>query len=220
MKTIGVEVYTRTDLGKQSARKLRGRGYMPAVFYGLGVEPVHIYLEADKFLKQLGKEKAEGTFIELEVLGGDGKASKKLSVLKDLQIDTLKRRLVHADFYEIKMDREVTVDLAIHFTGSPQGVEDGGEVQQLKREVKVSGLPGALPGSIELDISGMNIGDTLKVGDISLGDNVRIMDGEDVALVTVAAMRVTAEEEVVEEAASDEGAPDETPDDAREEGSE
>lgn len=215
MKTIEVEVHTRTHAGKQAARKLRGQGRIPAVFYGFGIEPMPISLKAADFLKQLGRDKPEGTFVKLKVEDDSGAVSGKLAVLKELQVDTLKRSLVHADFYEIKMDRDLTVDLPVHFTGHPVGVEDGGEVRELKREVKVSGLPGALPDIIELDISGLAIGDTLKVGDIALGEGVTMLDGEDVALVTVVAMRVTAlEEEAAEEAAREEEAAEEASDEA------
>lgn len=215
MKTIDVDVQTRAEAGKQAARKLRGQGRIPAVFYGFGIEPMPISLNAADFLKQLGRDKPEGTFVKLKVEDDTGAVSGKLAVLKELQVDTLERCLVHADFYEIKMDRELTVDLPIHFTGHPVGVEDGGEVRELKREVKVSGLPGSLPDIIELDISGLEIGDTLKVGDIALGEGVTMLDGEDVALVTVVAERVTAlEEEAAEEAALEEEAAEEVSDEA------
>ena len=206
MKTIGVQAKSRASSGTQVARRLRNQGYFPAIFYGPGVEPIPISIEADEFLKQLEGERAEGSFVKLRIKDDAGKVSEKLSVVKQLQVDTLKRRLIHADFYEIKMDRELTVDLQVHFVGHAQGVEDGGEVQLLKREVRVSGLPGSLPEIVELDISALNIGDTLKVGDLSLGDDVKILDGEDVALVTVAAMRVAAEEEEAAEGeAAEEG---------------
>lgn len=205
MKTIEVEAYPRTTLGTSASRRLRRQGYMPAVFYGPGVEPFSLSVKRDEFLKQLAGERPEGTFVRLKIEGGSGGVSEKLSVIKQVQVDTLKRSLVHADFYEIKMDRELTVDLQIHFTGTPKGVEEGGEVQLLKREVRVSGLPGSLPEFVELDISGLDIGDTLMVGDLSIEENVRVLDGEDVALVAVAAMRMTKEEMIGEKVAEGEG---------------
>ncbi|MCK9229836.1 MAG: 50S ribosomal protein L25 [Syntrophales bacterium] len=205
MKTIEVEVTTRADTGKQAARKLRGEGRIPAVFYGFGIDSLPLSLNAADFLKKLGSDKPEGTFVKLKVKDDAGEVSSKLAVVKGFQVDTLKRSLVHADFYEIKMDRELTVDLPVHLVGHPLGIEDGGEIRELKREVKVSGLPGSLPDVIELDISGLVIGDTLKVGDISLAEGVTVLDGEDVALVTVAAVRVTElEEEIAEEVSDDE----------------
>ena len=206
MKTIGVQAFSRALSGKGPSRRLRNEGYTPAIFYGYGVEPISISIESAGFLKQLAGEKAEGTFVKLKISDESGAVSEKLSVVKQLQVDTLKKRLVHADFYEIKMDRELTVDLQVHFIGTPRGVEeDGGDVQLLKRQVTVSGLPGSLPEIIELDITNLGIGDTLMVGDLSLGEDVRIHDAEEVALVTVSAMRVAAEEEAEEEA-GEEGA--------------
>lgn len=208
MKTIELQANTRPHSGTRAARALRAQGYVPAIFYGFGVDPISLSLREEDFLKKLAGERAEGTFVKLSVRDEAGKVSEKLSIVKQLQVDTLKRRLVHADFYEIKMDRELTVDLQIHFTGHPRGVEEGGEVQTLKREVRVSGLPGLLPESVELDISGLGIGDTLMVGDLVFDEGIRVLDGEDVALITVSAMRVTAEEEEVaeEEVAEEEAA--------------
>ncbi|HET57112.1 MAG TPA: 50S ribosomal protein L25 [Deltaproteobacteria bacterium] len=205
MKTIELQANTRPHSGTRASRALRAQGYLPAVFYGFGVEPISLSLREEDFLKELAGERAEGTFVKLSVRDEAGDVSEKLSIVKQLQVDTLKRRLVHADFYEIKMDRELTVDLQVHFKGHPRGVEEGGEVQHLKREVRISGLPGSLPESIELDISELGIGDTLMVGDLVFDEGIQVLDGEDVALVTVSAMRVTAEEEVAEEEAEGEG---------------
>ena len=203
MKTIMVKAERRQASGKEIARKLRAQGHIPAVFYGYGIEPVKLSINSAELLKQLGKEKAEGTFVKLMIGDEAGSNGEKLSIIKDLQVDAMKRALVHADFYEIKMDREVTVDLAVSVTGDAIGIENGGELQVLKREVKVSGLPGVLPEVIDVDVSNLDIGDTIKVGDLVFQEGITVQDQEDVAIITVAITRATLaagkEEEGAEE---------------------
>lgn len=215
MHTITVTAKTRDTSGKETARKFRSEGYTPAVFYGYGIEPVKLVVDTAELVKQLGGERPEGTFVKLKVDDNNGKVGEKLSIIKDLQIDSLKRSLIHVDFYEIKMDREITVDITVNLVGNPIGAERGGELQVLKREVKVSGLPGALPEKIEIDVSGLNVGDTVKVADIVLTADVTVIDGEDVALATVAKTRTTlSDEEEAQaegEAETAEGAEGETP---------
>jgi large subunit ribosomal protein L25 len=114
--------------------------------------------------------------------------------------------LIHADFYEIRMDRELTMDLPILLVGQPVGVERGGLLQQLKRDLKISGLPSALPESVELDVSGLDIGASVNVGDIVLGDGINILDGRDVAVASLISKRVAVmEEEAAEEGEAIEG---------------
>ncbi|MCK9275970.1 MAG: 50S ribosomal protein L25 [Syntrophales bacterium] len=209
MKTITIKAETREKSGKEAARKLRAQGYAPAVFYGFNMEPVKLAFDTSELIKSLGGDRPEGTFVKLKI--NDNGADGRLSIIKDLQIDTVKRSILHADFYEIKMDREITLDLSVSLKGDPVGVESGGELQILKREVKVSGLPGILPEMIELDVSGLNIGDTIKVGDISLGREITVLDGEDVALVTVAKTRSALPVEEEAEAGVEEGPAEETP---------
>ena len=206
MHTITVVAKTRDKSGKEAARRLRSEGYTPAVFYGFGIEPVKLTVNTSELVKQLGGERPEGTFVKLKIDDNNGNAGEKLSIIKDLQIDSLKRSLIHVDFYEIKMDREITVDITVTLVGDPIGVELGGELQVLKREVKVSGFPGALPEKIEVDVSGLNVGDTVKVSDIALNADVTIIDGEDVALATVAKTRATLSEEEEAEAEAGEAA--------------
>jgi large subunit ribosomal protein L25 len=197
MKTIKLKAETRTGSGKGFARKLREEGFVPAVFYGYEIEPVMITVSSSDLIKVIEKVRSESSFIKLSIKGGSEK-TEKISVLKDIQIDTIKRRPIHADFYEIKMDREVTLDLPIILVGDPVGVEAGGELQQVKRELKVSGLPSAIPESVELDISALDIGDSIKVGDVELAEGIKCLDTEDGAIATVAAKRVSVLAEAVE----------------------
>ena len=179
----------RSQSGKGTARQLRSAGFMPAVFYGPKSESIRLSVNSSE-LKKILKGKEETVFIKLLI--GNGQDVEKLSMIKELQIEPLSGKFLHADFYEISMDQKVTFDVAIHFTGVPTGVEiGGGELHHLKRELKISCLPTVLPDFIEVDVKNLDIGESLKVQDIKLMDGITVIDAEDTAIATVSTTRVT-----------------------------
>ncbi|MBW2630811.1 MAG: 50S ribosomal protein L25 [Deltaproteobacteria bacterium] len=210
MKTIALSAQVREGLGKGNSRRLRSEGFVPAIFYGYETESVAVKVNSSELIRALVGEKGETAFVKLGIKSGKGRKVEKLSVIKELQIDTINRKPVHVDFYEIRMDRTLAVDVPVIFSGNPVGVEEGGELQQIKRALKVSGLPSDLPESVEVDISSLNIGDSIKVKDIAIKDGVQILDFDDVAVVSVVPTRTSLmteeggeeEEAVTEEAAS------------------
>ena len=212
MKTVALSAQIREEVGKGPARRLRAKGFVPATFYGYQIEPMVITVNASELTKTVVKGREETVFVKLGIQSGKGKKIEKLSVIKDLQVNTINRKPEHVDFYEIRMDRTLAVDVHVIFTGHPVGVEDGGELQQLKRDVRVSGLPSDLPESIEIDISNLKIGDSFKVSDLVVGDAVHLLDNGDVAIVAVVPTRVSlmtegaAGESVEEEAEAAEAA--------------
>ena len=189
----------RTAAGKGHARRLRKEGLAPAVFYGPGAATMLLTVNAAALMKLQKKE--ENAFIKL-IITDQGKSIEKLSVLKELQIEPVSRALVHADFYEITMDHKITLDIPIHFSGKPKGVEAGGELHLLKRELKISCLPLSRPEFIIADIGELTIGHSIKVHDLSPGEGVTILDHADAVLATVSAMKETVTTEAAGEAAS------------------
>jgi len=121
-------------------------------------------------------------------------------MIKEIQVSPTGDGILHVDFYEIRMDHELTIDVPIHLVGQPVGLIDGGELYHLKRELKISGLPSLLPEYVEVDVSGLKIGDSVKVGDIPLVKGIEALDAADIAIASVAATRAA---EVVEEAAEE-----------------
>ena len=211
MKTVVLSAQIREEVGKGPSRRLRAKGFVPAIFYGYQTEPMVITVNASELTKTVVKGREETVFVKLGIQSGKGKKIEKLSVIKDLQVNTINRKPEHVDFYEIRMDRTLAVDVPVLVTGNPVGVEDGGELQQLKRDVRVSGLPSDLPESIEIDISNLKIGDSFKVSDLVVGDAVHLLDNGDVAIVAVVPTRVSlmtegAAGESVEEAEGAEAA--------------
>lgn len=198
METMELKALIRQGSGKGPARRLRSAGMIPAVFYGSGAEALSLSVGARDMLKLL-KEREESLFVKLKIDEG-GKEAEHLSMIKEIQVSPTGDGILHVDFYEIRMDHELTIDVPIHLVGQPVGLIDGGELYHLKRELKISGLPSLLPEYVEVDVSGLKIGDSVKVGDIPLVKGIEALDAADIAIASVAATRAA---EVVEEAAEE-----------------
>ncbi|MCX5908558.1 MAG: 50S ribosomal protein L25, partial [Deltaproteobacteria bacterium] len=173
----------------------------PAIFYGQHTQAMMLAVKAAE-LRKIQRGGAENVFIRL-LFNEDDKITEKLSMIKELQKNPLTGRPHHVDFYEISMDHSFTFVLPLHFSGVPVGVENGGDLQHLKREIKVSCLPTVLPDAIIVDIQGLDIGDSLKIGELVIPDGITILDHADVAVVAVSAKKeakvAEAEEEEKEE---------------------
>jgi large subunit ribosomal protein L25 len=191
MEAVALNALIRNETGKGPARRLRSTGLMPAVFYGRGMEAVSLSVNAADLMK-LMKGRQENVFIKLVIQDGSekGKTVEKLSIMKELQTEPVSRRFFHADFYEISMDHKLTFDVPIHFTGAPAGVRNGGDFQHVKRELKVTCTPMKLPEFIEVDVSGLDVGQHLKVSDIPVIEDLSILDAVETVIASVSAPRV------------------------------
>lgn len=198
METSELKSTIRTGCGKGPAGRMRRKGFLPAVLYGPQAEPVLLTITIADLLSLL-KKREEHVFITLKI-DQNGTPLERLSVIKELQIEPVTGKPLHADFYEISMDHEFHFDIPLHFVGTPTGVEEEqGELLHLKRDLRVSCLPAKLPEFIEIDISGLHIGDSLKVQDLAIAEGITVHDYPDTALVTVVAARVSGEAEGTEE---------------------
>ncbi len=198
MEAIELGASIRTESGKGPARRLRQKEQIPAVFYGRGQDATLLAVNAADLMK-IVKAKKKNIFIKLHIEGE--KRKEHLSLLKELQVEPVSRRFTHADFYEIRMDHKLTLDIPLRFVGDPIGVLNGGELQHLKRDLKVTCLPGDLPDFIDLDVSGLDIGHSIKVQDIAVPEGVTVLDPGDVGVAMVAIVKVS-----VPQAAEAEGA--------------
>ncbi|MGC9976409.1 MAG: 50S ribosomal protein L25/general stress protein Ctc [Syntrophales bacterium] len=198
MEISELKASLRTTSGKGVSRRLRKAGLTPAVFYGPKSETVILAVNSSDLMKIL-KGKEENIFINLLI--GNGSKMEKFTLIKELQIDPLSGKFLHVDFCEIDLEHEITVDVPIHFKGQAIGIDSGGELHHIKREIKVSCLFTALPEFVEVDISSLDIGDSIKVQDIKLPDGVNVLDPQDTIIASVAAPRivVTTEPTAVEE---------------------
>lgn len=183
----------RHNKGKGAARKLRNNKQVPAIFYGPNTEPRMLaldYLELEGIMKQFA---GENIILDLKVQS-DGGTETRSVILKDLQVDPIKDTYIHADFYEISMDKEITVNVPIHLTNTPIGVSNGGVLQHIKRELTITCLPDKLVDVLELDVSGLDIGDSLHVRDIELPGGMTSLDEDHLNVAVVAAPSTMPEE--------------------------
>ncbi|MDL1970626.1 MAG: 50S ribosomal protein L25/general stress protein Ctc [Candidatus Desulfofervidaceae bacterium] len=198
MAEIFLKAQVREKTGKEVARKLRQQGLIPAILYGPSTSPTPLSISSSLVLKALRVEKMGSSFFDLEI---EGEPPKKVKVLiKDVDVHPVTDEVMHVDFYEIAMDKEVSMEVPIVLTGKPKGVEKGGILEQNLRELTISCLPHLVPNYIEIDISHLDVGDSLHVADISVPEGVKIEDDPQVPVVTI----VAAEEEVSEEETEEE----------------
>jgi large subunit ribosomal protein L25 len=209
MEVTDLAAQIRKEQKKGPSRRLRQSGFVPAVFYGRSAENMLLAVKNEALVK-LRKDKKDHSFIKLIIDDGKQKIE-KLSLIKELQVQPLTGKFYHADFYEIDMKHKLTIDVSLRFVGKAVGVDDGGELQHIKREVKVSCLPSDLPDHIDVDVTALKIGDSLKVKEIRVPEGVTILDSPDAAVAAVAVIKVAvveapaAEEAVAEEGAAKEG---------------
>jgi large subunit ribosomal protein L25 len=195
MEISELKASRRKDTGKGIARRLRKDGFVPAVVYGSKTEPVLLSVNSAELMKIL-KGKEENVFINLHV--DNGNKIEKFTLIKELQIEPVSRKFLHVDFFEIDKKQAMTIDIPIHFTGVAPGVETGGELHHIKRDIKVSCLFAVLPDFVEVDVSGLNIGDSIKVHDIKLPEGITVLDPEDTIIASVTAPKVTVKVEQAE----------------------
>ena len=132
------------------------------------------------------------------IIDDGGKKIEKLSLIKELQVQPLTGKFYHADFYEVDLKHKLTFEVSLRYIGKSIGVENGGELQHIKREIKVSCLPANLPDHIDVDVSALDIGDSFKVKELKLADGITVLDPPDAAVAAVAMIKVvkaTPEEE-------------------------
>jgi large subunit ribosomal protein L25 len=190
MEAIALNAIVRKETGKGPARRLRMAGGVPAVFYGPRAETLPLSVNASDLLKLLRKRE-ENVFIRL-IIDDGGRKQEKMSMVKEVQLEPVSRRFYHADFYEISMDLPFTFDVPIHFKGTPVGVENGGELQHVKRDLKVSCIPTKLPDFIEVDLSALDIGDQLRVSHIKGTDDLTLLDAGEVVIASISAPKAAA----------------------------
>ena len=198
MEITDLAAQVRKEQKKGPARRLRQQGLVPAIFYGGSTENIPLTVKSADLLK-LHKEKKDHAFIKL-IIDDGGKKVEKLSLIKELQVQPLTGILYHADFYEVDMKKKLVFDVSLNFTGKAIGVENGGELQHIKRDIKVLCLPSDLPDHIDVDITPIEIGHSIKVKDIQLPENLTHLDPPEAAVVSVAAVKVVKVEAAAEEA--------------------
>lgn len=198
MEQFELNATVRKTTGNSPARELRRGGHIPAVLYGPQTESVLLSVNA-KELEQIFKKGNIGSII-LNLVIQNGKKVTKPAMIKELQSHPVSGDFLHIDFYEIDMQRKINVMIPVVTKGVCKGVELGGLLQIIRREIEVLCMPGDIPEAIELDITDLDVGDSVHVEEIPLGENVEIAADVNFTVLTVVSPKVEAVEEEEEEA--------------------
>jgi large subunit ribosomal protein L25 len=195
--TATISAQTREGRGKGAARASRRGGRIPGVLYGHGEESVPLSVDAGELQKLVHTISVENTIVDLDI--GDGEPYKVL--IRELQRHPFRDEFVHIDFFHVAMDEKIQVEVPIVLLGTPTGVKNkGGILDHQLRELEVFCLPGSIPEKVEVDVSHLDIGDSIHVNEIQLPD-VEVLTELDRAVVAVLAPTVVeVEEEAAEEA--------------------
>jgi large subunit ribosomal protein L25 len=196
---IELKTKIRTTTGNGPARRLRMSGQIPAVLYGQKTEPVLLSVNKGD-LEQVFKKGGIGQVILNLVIQKNDEITTRPAMIKELQTHPLSRNFIHIDFYEIKMDQKITAKIPVVTTGMAKGVELGGMLQIIRRELEVECLPLAVPESIEIDISDLDIGDSIHVGQIRVEGEIEFLEDDNYTVVTVLSPKMEEEPEEEEEA--------------------
>jgi large subunit ribosomal protein L25 len=197
---LNAEVREKT--GKEIAKKLRTKGLIPAVFYGPRSETVVLMVDPKELSKTLQTEAGENVIIDLNIRKGED-SFQKMVMLKEIQIHPLRRKALHADFYEVSMEQMVTVEIPVHLLGKPEGVKAGGILDQVLRTIQIQCLPGDIPRSIDVNVDALMIGDSVHVREVQL-EKGKILTDLNFTIASV--VPPAAEVKPAEEAAPEEGA--------------
>lgn len=194
--TATISARTREGTGKGAARTSRRGGRIPGVLYGHGEESVSLSVDANELQKLVHSISIENTIVDLDI--GKGEPYKVL--IREVQRHPFRDEFIHIDFFHVAMDEKIQVEIPILLIGTPTGVKNkGGVMDHQLRELEVFCLPGNIPEKVEIDVSNLDIGDSIHVSDIQLPD-VEVLTDLDRSVVAVLAPTVIE----VEEAAAEE----------------
>jgi large subunit ribosomal protein L25 len=173
----------RDQSGKGPSHRLRATGLIPAVCYGPYDKPLHVAIDPEAIKKAIATPHKFNTVIKLEVEGGETRTV----LFKDFEKDPVDGHMLHADFLEVRLDKEVVVNVPVVLTGKPVGVTEGGILQQVARTLPVLCKPSDIPEKIEVDVSGLKIAESLHVKDVKLppGVQLKVKGDQTIAVVNI-----------------------------------
>lgn len=191
MAEITLKATSRTELGNGPARRLRADGKIPGVVYGLGADPIPVTVEWRPLREALTTDAGLNALIDLDV---DGDVS--LTIVKELQRHPIRGNVLHIDFLRVSADAEITVDVPVVLEGEAKAVEsENGVVDQVLTSLAISAKPGDIPNELTVDISGLTVGDAIRVGDLQLPAGVTTdVDPEDAIVMAAYGETATADE--------------------------
>ena len=199
MKSVALKVYPRSQVQRAEVKKLRASGRVPATIYGRQAAPQNLEVNSKEFADLLNHAASENVLVDLSV--ENDPRSKRLALVQEIQHHPLDGKVLHVDFHEVAVDEKVTVQVPVETTGEAVGVKTGGgTLEHILFKLKVRSLPKDLPEQIVLDVTALEIGKSIHLGDIKAPEGVEILGDKHITVVAVSAPR--AEEEVAATAAT------------------
>lgn len=204
---------TRVERTSSSRHKLREEGMIPAVIYGKNAGSIAIAVDA-KVLRKILAESGSNALINMKIKE-NGKTKKYKALVKAIQYDPVRRDLIHVDFHQISLKDKVHATVPVHLAGTAPGTITGGILTTLMRRIEVECLATQIPESIEVDVSGLDIGEVITVSELALPPEIKILEEPGAPVVTVSAAAKPEPEaeapakEAEEEPAANKGEPDE-----------
>jgi large subunit ribosomal protein L25 len=196
---LELEVSRREGTGKEIAKKLRREGKVPAIVYGGHKESVPIVVD-QKSVQDLVRKSEHGirSIFLLKMAGSD---QARHAMIKELKLDPISKKMEHIDFVRVMMDEKVKVTIPIHLNGVPVGVKvNGGVLDFQARELHVECLPGAIPDTFDVDVTGLDVHHFFRISDLTVPEGVKILDDPDRVIASVSPARAEAEPVVAAEA--------------------
>lgn len=187
-KAVDLQVDARSERGRSEVRKLRGKGMLPGVIYGPGIDSLALTLPRADLIRTLN---AHGLhpLVNIKVNGGE----EYLAIVQEVQVDPVRWEAVHVDFRRVEENKPVQTEVEIELEGTPAGVKEGGVLETQTRALAIEALPRSLPDSIVFDVSHLTVGDVARVGDITPPEGVTILTDPEETLCSVAVPRVEEE---------------------------
>jgi len=198
---IRLEVKEREQRGTRVSRRLRKDGIIPGVLYGRGNKPHPICVPERELRRVLTGDHGLHAILDVVL---EGQKSTHASILKDYQVDPIRGKIEHFDLQEVRLDQPIQSAVVIELIGESVGTKAGGVLSQVNREVRVEALPMEMPDRLELDISAMEIGDTLRLSDLPAREGVTFLDDPETVLANVT-VPTRVEEPEPEEVEGEEG---------------
>jgi large subunit ribosomal protein L25 len=194
MKSVALKAYPRSQVQRAEVKKLRASGRVPATIYGRQAKPQNLEVSAKEISDLIHHSASENLLVDLSV--ENDARSKRLALVQEIQHHPLDGKVLHVDFHEVAENEKVTVHVPVETTGEAAGVKTGGGVlEHVLFKLKVRCLPKNLPEQIMIDVTALEIGKSVHLGDIKAPEGVEILGDKHITVVAVAAPR--AEEEVV-----------------------
>ncbi|MGV8018781.1 MAG: 50S ribosomal protein L25 [Ignavibacteria bacterium] len=186
MSEINLKAEKRSDFKRSTSRQLRKSGFVPGVYYIHGGD--NIAIKAPELSLRPVISTTESRVINLDI---DGEI--RQCILKDVQFDPVTSKLIHFDLLGLKAGEKIRVEVPVKLSGNPIGIKEGGLLQFIMHKLEINCLPQNLPSHIDLEVSGLSIGDSIKVSDIKL-ENIEFLDDEHAVIVSVVPPTLVAEE--------------------------